>query len=89
MGCAGLLLLLLGTIAGDGGIWPLWACVLTSVLGLILMQAGISGHKKSPAVQQHREAKSQNTTIHIIPNRAGDVNDEMAAAPYSFIYRSI
>ena len=46
MGWAGLLLLLLGTIAGDGGIWPLWACVLTSVLGLILMQAGISGHKK-------------------------------------------
>ena len=66
VGLLGTALLLLGAIAGDGGIWPLWACVATSGLGLALMQAGISGYKKSPVTRQRHEAKRKRATKFII-----------------------
>ena len=46
VGVLGVVLLLLGVIAGDGGIWPTWAWITTSVSGLVLLQAAASGHKK-------------------------------------------
>ena len=38
VGVLGVVLLLLGVIAGDGGIWPTWAWIATSVSGLVLLQ---------------------------------------------------